>query len=392
MQMRKVTPTMPKGRTKWLAGGAVVLMGVILMGGVAAHVTGAAEAQAQAAAAKLQCTNSVGAGLDADTAQLAEQVRALVSGSSDVKVSGLPDPREQLPNAKVIVATGIQLRIPARGQIVALATALQESALRNIGGGDRDSVGLFQQRPSQGWGTREQIMDPVYASKKFYSALKSVQGWERMPITVAAQKVQKSGTPDAYARHEPLATALQQAIAPTLGASIDSPTGAVANPYALNCNTQSDGSQYGTIEAGKLPDGYQIPATAKPAARAAIQWALQQLGTPYQWGGNCSNPHGSDPSGRCDCSSLMQRAYGVAGIQITRTTYTQIHDGRAVAANANALQPGDLVFTEGSASRPEHVAMAIGDGLLVHAPRPGRVVEVAKVATHGTILVVRRIV
>lgn len=99
-----------------------------------------------------------------------------------------------------------------------------------------------------------------------------------------------------------------------------------------------------------------------------------------------------DPSGRCDCSSLMQRAYGVAGIQITRTTYTQIHDGRAVPANAKSLQPGDLVFTEGSATRPEHVAMAIGDGLLVHAPKPGRVVEVAKVATHGTILVVRRIV
>lgn len=70
-------------------------------------------------------------------------------------------------------------------------------------------------------------------------------------------------------------------------------------------------------------------------------------------------------------------------------TSTQIHYGRAVPANAKSLQPGDLVFTEGSAVRPEHVAMAIGDGLLVHAPRPGRVVEVA---THGTILVVRRIV
>ena len=371
---------------------ALVLLVVILMGAVASHVIGLGEAQAQEAAAQLQCQGTGGAGLDTDTAQLAQQVSALVSGSSDVTVSGLPDPKEQLPNAKIIVATGIQLKIPARGQVIALATALQESALRNLDYGDRDSLGLFQQRPSQGWGTREQILDPVYASKKFYNALKSVKGWESMPLTVAAQKVQKSGAPDAYAQHEPLATALQQAIAPTLGASVDSPTGAVTNPYALNCGTQSDGSQYGTIEAGKLPDGYQIPASAKPVARAAIQWALQQLGTPYQWGGNCSNPHGSAPAGRCDCSSLMQRAYGVAGIQISRTTYTQIHDGRAVAGNADALQPGDLVFTEGTASRPEHVAMAIGDGLLVHAPRPGRVVEVAKIATHGTILVVRRIV
>ncbi|MFE0511988.1 C40 family peptidase [Streptomyces sp. NPDC058964] len=149
---------------------------------------------------------------------------------------------------------------------------------------------------------------------------------------------------------------------------------------------------YWESHSAPSPDGYQIPANTAPAARTAIAWALQQLGTPYQWGGNCSNPHGTDPSGRRDCSSPMQRAYGVVGIQITRTTYTQVHDGRPVPANANGVQPGDLVFTEGSAARPEHVAMAIGDGLLVQAPRPGRVVEVAKVATHGTILVVRRMV
>ncbi|MFC0057699.1 C40 family peptidase [Streptomyces actinomycinicus] len=360
------------------------------MGGIAAYVTGADEAQAQAAAAKTLCQSPGGAGLDVDTAQLAQQVSTLVSGSGNVTVSGLPDPKEQLPNAKTIVATGIQLGIPARGQVIALATALQESGLRNLDHGDRDSVGLFQQRPSQGWGTREEIMNPVYASKKFYNALKSVKGWESMPVTVAAQKVQKSATPDAYAQHEPLATALQQAIAPTLGATVTSPTGAVSNPYALNC-TQTDGSQYGTIKAGKLPDGYQIPANAKPAARTAIQWALQQLGTPYQWGGNCTNPHGTDPAGRCDCSSLVQRAYGVAGIQISRTTYTQINEGSAVPADASQLQPGDLVFTEGSASRPEHVSMAIGDGLVVQAPRPGRVVDVVKVAENGTILAVRRI-
>lgn len=378
---------MMTSRRGWLGLVAVFGVGVILMCGIAAHVAGAAAAEEEAAG-QIGCVS--GAGLDADTAQLAQKVRALVSGSADVTVAGLPDPKEQVPNAKIIVATGIQLGIPARGQTVALATALQESGLRNLTGGDRDSIGLFQQRPSQGWGTREQLMDPVYASKKFYNALKSVKGWESMPVTVAAQRVQKSAYPDAYTDDEPLAIALQQAIAPTLGSTVTSPTGTVANPYTSGC-TQSDGSQYGPIQAGKLPDGYQIPANAKPAARAAIQWALQQLGTPYQWGGNCTNPHGPDPSGRCDCSALMQRAYGVAGIQITRTTYTQIHDGRAVPANASALQPGDLIFTRGSASRPEHVAMAIGDGLLVQAPRPGRVVEVAKVPEQGTILVVRRI-
>lgn len=84
-----------------------------------------------------------------------------------------------------------------------------------------------------------------------------------------------------------------------------------------------------------------------------------------------------------------QRAYGVAGKEITRTTYTQIHDGRA--APAGQVQPGDLLFSRGSASAPEHVSMAIGYGYVVHARKPGRVVEVTKQSNMGEILVVRRI-
>ncbi|MFD4763304.1 C40 family peptidase [Streptomyces sp. NPDC058439] len=158
---------------------------------------------------------------------------------------------------------------------------------------------------------------------------------------------------------------------------------------AGGCATQA-GTDYGDIPPGTLPDGCQIPINVPMQVRNAIRWALGQLGTPYQWGGTCTNPHGNVARDRCDCSSLMQRAYGVAGIEISRTTYTQINDGRGVPTNA--LQPGDLVFTEGTASRPEHVAMAIGDGLAVHAPRPGRVVEVAQLATHGDVLVARRVV
>ncbi|MET7563707.1 C40 family peptidase [Streptomyces sp. NPDC005479] len=360
------------------------------MAAIAAHVAGIGQSEAEAATAQAQCAANGSGGTDVDAAQVAQQVKAVLAGSSsDVKVAGLPSPKEQIPNAKAIVATGAQMRIPARGQVIALATALQESGLRNLDHGDRDSLGLFQQRPSQGWGTRAQILDPVYAATKFYKALKSLKDWENMPVTVAAQKVQKSGVPDAYAKHEALATALQQAIAPTLGttAAIPGMTSAVAG-FGAGCVTQA-GTDYGDIPAGTLPAGYQIPVTAPIQARNAIRWALGQLGTPYQWGGTCTNPHGNNARDRCDCSSLMQRAYGVAGIEITRTTYTQIHDGRAVSAKA--LQPGDLVFTNGSASRPEHVAMFIGDGLVVHAPRPGRVVEVAELATHGKILVARRV-
>ncbi|MFJ1744396.1 C40 family peptidase [Streptomyces microflavus] len=369
------------------AGGiaALVALTVIGLAFIAAHVTGLARSEAEAAS-RTQCTPSTGG----DTAQITRQVQEVLAGSpAPASVPGLSVPKEQIPNARTIVATGITMNIPARGQIVALATALQESTLRNIDYGDRDSVGLFQQRPSQGWGTRQQILDPVYASTKFYNALTSLKDWESMPVTIAAQKVQKSAFPDAYAKHEPLATALQQAIAPPLGGGRPAAASPTGLGIAAVCPADPAAADYGNIPAGSLPPGFQIPANASPQARNAIRWALGQLGTPYQWGGTCTNPHGDNPRDRCDCSSLMQRAYGVAGVTISRTTYTQIHDGRTVPAAA--VQPGDLVFTVGTASRPEHVAMYIGNGLVVHAPKPGRVVEVAELASHGAVLLTRRI-
>ncbi|MFJ6945296.1 hypothetical protein ACISU4_11710, partial [Streptomyces wuyuanensis] len=217
---------MTKRHMKWLGAVAGLTMALlVLLGTVAAHVASLAQKNAQAAVLA-SCTNPGAAGQDVDAAKVAEQVKAVLAGSrGDIAVSGLPAPKEQVPHARAIVATGLQMNVSARGQVIALATALQESGLRNLPYGDRDSIGLFQQRPSQGWGSRDQILDPVYASTKFYKALKSVRGWESMPLTVAAQKVQKSGLPDAYAKHEPLATALQQAIAPTLGGAAAGPAG-----------------------------------------------------------------------------------------------------------------------------------------------------------------------
>jgi murein DD-endopeptidase MepM/ murein hydrolase activator NlpD len=116
----------------------------------------------------------------------------------------------QIHNAAVIVNVGQQMQVPPRGWVIAVATALQESYLNNLGylgpRNDHDSLGLFQQRPSQGWGTPDQIMDPVYASRKFYEHLLKVPGWETMALTDAAQRVQRSAYPNAYAKHEPLAT------------------------------------------------------------------------------------------------------------------------------------------------------------------------------------------
>ncbi|MBC2932979.1 hypothetical protein [Nocardioides sp. zg-1228] len=119
---------------------------------------------------------------------------------------------EQAENAALITAVSIERGMPARAASIALATAYQESKLYNIDYGDRDSVGLFQQRPSQGWGSVAQLTDPVYATNAFYDALQKVEGYDTMEITVAAQEVQRSGFPDAYADHEKDGRALASAL------------------------------------------------------------------------------------------------------------------------------------------------------------------------------------
>ena len=118
----------------------------------------------------------------------------------------------QAQNAVVIASVAQQRGLPQQAVTVAIATALQESRLRNLDHGDRDSLGLFQQRPSQGWGTAAQVQDPVYAAGAFYSRLVKVKSWQADPVTVAAQAVQRSGRPDAYAQWEPRATAIASAL------------------------------------------------------------------------------------------------------------------------------------------------------------------------------------
>ncbi|MEO7126332.1 MAG: hypothetical protein ABI382_04620 [Nakamurella sp.] len=108
----------------------------------------------------------------------------------------------QLQHASTINAVGLERGESPRARVIAVATAWQESSLRNINRGDRDSLGLFQQRPSQGWGDADQIMDPIYASSQFYNHLAKVRGWQEMSLAKAAQAVQRSGFPDAYAKWE----------------------------------------------------------------------------------------------------------------------------------------------------------------------------------------------
>lgn len=129
---------------------------------------------------------------------------------------------DQAANSATIAVVAKRLGLPDHAVTVALAAALQESKLHNLHYGDRDSLGLFQQRPSQGWGTSTEILTPSYAAAAFYRELKKVDGWQSLPVTDAAQKVQRSGAPTAYAQWESEARTIAVAL-----------TG--ENPGALTC-------------------------------------------------------------------------------------------------------------------------------------------------------------
>ncbi|WFF01425.1 hypothetical protein [Micromonospora sp. WMMD964] len=113
---------------------------------------------------------------------------------------------EQTANVKAIIAATKKAGLPERAAVISIATSLQESKLENLGhlgdANDHDSLGLFQQRPSSGWGTPEQITDPAYSTTAFLKGLRQVDGWQDMPLTDAAQTVQVSAYPDAYAQWE----------------------------------------------------------------------------------------------------------------------------------------------------------------------------------------------
>jgi cell wall-associated NlpC family hydrolase len=250
--------------------------------------------------------------------------------------------QEQLTNASTIISVAAQMNLPSQAAVIAVATAMQESDLQNLDYGDRDSLGLFQQRPSQGWGTPAEILDPEYAARAFYTRLAQIPGWQSLPLTVAAQDVQHSATPAAYAQWQQLA----ETVVSDLGEPGSCP------------NVAASGTAV-------LPSWFQLPAGTPEAIAVAISYALRQLGKPYIWGG-------TGPAGY-DCSGLVMMAYAAAGVSIPRTTYQQVDAGTAVASFSDLL-PGDLLFeagSDGSPSNPGHVGMYIGDGLVIQAPYTG---------------------
>ncbi|MFC9431490.1 C40 family peptidase [Streptomyces sp. NPDC056987] len=265
---------------------------------------------------------------------------------SDMKLgaSGLNLTAEQTRNSETIVSTGANMGVPVRGQVIAIATAMQESSLRNLDGGDRDSVGLFQQRPSQGWGTVAQIMNPVYASTQFYRHLLAVPGWQKMAVTDAAQAVQNSGFPEAYAKHE-------------------------ARAVSVVAGMSSGGVEQINAATGCTP--LSSPASSNVKGYVAV--ALQQTGKPYVWGAT-----GPDSF---DCSGLIVYAWRQMGKQLKVRTSQQMYDV-SVPVPAGSEQSGDLIFTEfgqqDGMAGPAHVLIVVGPGLAVEAPRTGLDVRVRK--------------
>jgi cell wall-associated NlpC family hydrolase len=297
---------------------------------------------------------------------------------------------EQTTNATAIVATGASLGVPARGWIVALATALTESELHTVNHGDSagpDSRGLFQQRTA--WGPLEVRMDPAGSARLFYTGgrtgqpgLLQIPDWPTRALTAVAHQIQHNDDPNAYAHAEPAATALVNDLGPRVLKSM--PPDAAHGPGLSGCASND------TIAETALPKGFQLPAGAPTPVTIAITWALAQRGTPYHFGGDCTDPHSGIPAHQCDCSSLVQMAYRAGNVSLPRTTGQQIHIGQAVR-DTSRLRPGDLVFPADShGAAPHHVGLYIGDGLIVSAPHTGTTVRISHVSTWHSIAAVRR--
>ncbi|MER6567988.1 heavy metal transporter [Streptomyces sp. NPDC001093] len=184
---------------------------------------------------------------------------------------------EQAVNAATIAAVGTGRGMPERAVTIALATALQESGLRNIEHGDRDSLGLFQQRPSQGWGTAQQIMDPAYAAGIFYAHLAKVPDYTGLPLTRAAQEVQHSGYPEAYAKHEPDAQLLAAALTGRSAATLTcdgrpETTASATGPDAVRAALVRDFGRDALQETGAEVGGTPVPPPSpSPSVTATAQ-------------------------------------------------------------------------------------------------------------------------
>lgn len=188
----------------------------------------------------------------------------------------------QAENAALIAGVTVRRGLPARAATIGIATALQESKLVNVDYGDRDSLGLFQQRPSQGWGTAEQVQDPVYATGKFLDVLVQVDGYEDLPITEAAQAVQRSGFPEAYAAHEARSRAFASALTGWSHAALTCELGAVEDERVTAAGAPADFLAHLERDLGEVPSTVSAGDDPHPGGTVTVDAGALGPGTPEE--------------------------------------------------------------------------------------------------------------
>ena len=297
------------------------------------------------------------------------------AGGPTTAGGGAPAPNgNQASYAQMITSIVAARGLPQQAAVVAIATAAQESGLGQVGMNvalDHDSLGLFQQRPSAGWGSPAQVKDPTFATNAFLDHLVKIGNWFSLPVTQAAQAVQGSAFPQAYAKWEAEARGLAAKFWPAGTPPGGNPTAAAQQASAATPSAAGAQDCPGQGGDGLAPGGGTttappgLPAPADPAAKAAVSFALAQLGKPYQWG--ATGP------GAYDCSGLMVASWRAAGITLPRTAATQSGFGTPIS-DPGQLQPGDLIFipgADGTPAAPGHVGMYVGNGQLINAPDEG---------------------
>jgi hypothetical protein len=308
-----------------LAGFAALALGLAVIGGVGQSTTSASIVTV--------------AELVAETCSVTGPVQGLTA--------------EQAADADVIVSATMSASAEnLRAARIALMTAITESGLYNLDYGEQDSLGLFQQRPSQGWGTPAQLMDPVYATDAFVRHLLAVPGWQKMAPFLAAQDVQRSAD-SGGSNYETNWVRAGRVLA-----------GVLANGQDPGTCGQGTGGLGGRGHGHGLPAGYTIPPGTPPEHVEVVRFALAQLGKPYVWGG--AGP------GSYDCSGLTMASWATVGVQLAHASSIQQTEGAPV--RAAQLVPGDLVLVPGSDSPGPglagHVGIYLGDSLVISAIDP----------------------